>query len=75
MRRTTDVGNFSTLKCMHAFLEAGYLISLLFGDGCPYDLSEHLTQGLLRLRVSPTANNQTKGIRWAQDFEIHTLTY
>jgi hypothetical protein len=137
--RTTDVGNLSVLKCMQSFMEAGYLVSLPFGDGCPYDLvidcrerlyrvecktarlrsdavieiwmksnngrwfqtggsrlytekvdllaaycpetdkvyviaPEHLSQGLIRLRVSPTANNQTKRIRWARDYEIHALT-
>lgn len=136
--RTTDVGNLSTLKCMQAFLEAGYLVSIPFGDGCPYDLiiddrdrlqrvecktarlrsdgaidvcmksnngrwfqtggsrlyservdllaaycpetdkvyiiaPEHLSQGLIRLRVSPTVNNQVKGIRWARDFELRAL--
>jgi hypothetical protein len=138
--RTTDIGSLSTLKGMQAFLEAGYLVSLPFGDGSPYDLivddglkllrvqcktarlqvdgvveiwmksnngrwfktggsrlytdrvdllaaycpetekvyvvaSEHLSLTMLRLRVAPTANKQLKGIRWARDFELQTLTH
>jgi hypothetical protein len=124
---------------MHAFIEAGYCVSLPFGDGCPYDLiiddgdrlyrvecktarlgtdgaisvwmmsnngrwgkgqaprmyagrvdllaaycpetdkvyvigGQDLAHRGLRLRITPAANNQTKGIRWARDFELTALT-
>jgi hypothetical protein len=141
--RSTAIGNLSTLKCMEAFVAAGYAVSLPYGDGSPYDLviddgatlqrvecktarlardgaitvwmrsnngrwsktstwppyrlyagradllaaycpetdkvylitSEHLSKCVLRLRVSPTANKQHKGIRWAQDFEMSALEH
>jgi hypothetical protein len=32
-----------------------------------------LSRCMIRLRISPTANNQTRKIRWASDFEIEAF--
>ena len=35
---TYMTGNMSASKVMAAYIEAGFFVSVPFGDGCPYDL-------------------------------------
>jgi hypothetical protein len=37
MPETTTVGNVSEARILVAFIEAGYIVSKPFGDGCKYD--------------------------------------
>src|SRR5215467_8606638 len=77
---TNVKGNISESAALNAFTKAGFVVSVPFGNGAPYDLIETvylvptlgaLTEG--RLRVSSTKNNQRQNVRWANNFEFETF--
>jgi hypothetical protein len=135
MAETNGIGNLTEAKVMLALAEAGYLVSLPFGNGHKYDLIADDGQKLFRiqcktgrvrngvlifnaysmpgnkskrssyrgladlfavlnphdgkvylvpvddvgtydiyLRLSPTSNGQSQGIRWAVKYELQPLS-
>ncbi|MFN7950010.1 MAG: group I intron-associated PD-(D/E)XK endonuclease [Blastocatellia bacterium] len=48
---TTGKGNLSESKVLTAYIEAGFLVSLPFGGGAPYDLVVDTGERLLKVQV------------------------
>lgn len=48
---TTGKGNLSESKVLTAYIEAGFLVSLPFGGGAPYDLIVDTGERLLKVQV------------------------
>jgi PD-(D/E)XK endonuclease len=83
--RTTDIGNISMIKCVAAFTEAGYIVSLPLGDGHLYDLVIDDGTRLYRVQCKTARlqaggviqiwarSNQVDGIHWAHEFELQAV--
>lgn len=48
---TNDVGNRSEAIVLTAYVEAGFLVSIPFGNGCAYDLLVDTGSHLLKIQV------------------------
>lgn len=48
---TNRKGNISEAKVLNAFVQAGYLVWLPFGNGAPYDLLIDIQSNLLKVQV------------------------
>ncbi|MFL6275954.1 MAG: group I intron-associated PD-(D/E)XK endonuclease [Blastocatellia bacterium] len=52
MRETTyDKGNISESILLHAYLKTGFIVSIPFGSGAPYDLMVDTGQRALKIQV------------------------
>ena len=49
--KSNDVGNVSESRILAAFVDAGFLVSIPFGNGTPYDLIVDVDNRLLKVQV------------------------
>src|SRR5262249_21001545 len=49
--KTNDKGNVSESKILSAFVDAGFLVSIPFGNGAPYDLIVETGDKILKVQV------------------------
>lgn len=49
--QTNDKGNVSESKVLAAFIEAGFIVSIPFGNGVPYDFIVDTGERLLKVQV------------------------
>ena len=54
-------GNLTEIKCMTAFLEAGYNVSIPYGDSCRYDLIVDINGKLIRVQVKTASLKDESG--------------